>query len=284
MSTKEPLYPHQIVPLLLTFIVLAAGIGMLYLEIISLNHLLPSHAPISIGIRWPDILVGLTIYLKTSIDFAIFIGRLMDRYPGWKHRIAIEIGTALGNILGTLVILLLWALFRDITILMAIMVIVASLVLLRMAEDGLDHVKDEEGKYKISFGGFEFWLERILASINKMVAPMLSKILPHSNVNENTNRSWWGLLLLSFTVPFILGLDDFAGYVPLFNIINVFGFAIGVFTGHTILSIALFLSPKHTIRLVKHPIISFIGSLAFIGLAIWGLYEAYHLIAEAIIH
>lgn len=277
---REPFYPNQIVPLVLTTVVLAAGAAILYLQIMLINRFVPAAQPISTTIRWGDIVVGLTIYLKTAIDFAIFIGRLMDEYPGWKNRIAIEIGTALGNILGTLVILLLWAIFKEIVILMAAMVIIASFVLLRMAEDGLEHVKDEEGKYKISFGGVEHWLERVLQNINQTVAPVLSKLIPHTKIKRQASLNFWGLLGVSFTVPFILGLDDFAGYVPLFNVINVYGFAIGVFTGHTILNIALFLSPRLTIRIVKHPVISFIGSLAFIGLALWGFTEAYHLLAS----
>lgn len=83
---------------------------------------------------------------------------------------------------------------------------------------------------------------------------------------------------MSLTVPFILGLDDFAGYVPLFNIVNVFGFGIGVMLGHMILNIFLYISPKRTIRAVKNPIVSFVGSIAFIFLAVWGFIEAYKLL------
>ena len=81
------------------------------------------------------------------------------------------------------------------------------------------------------------------------------------------------LLLFSFSVPFILGLDDFAGYVPLFNIINVFGFSLGVIGAHMLLNIALFINPDATVKIVRNEWVSFIGSLAFIGLGIWGLIE-----------
>jgi hypothetical protein len=40
-----------------------------------------------------------------------------------------------------------------------------------------------------------------------------------------------------------------------------------------ILNMALFISPARTVRAVKNPYISFAGSLAFIGLAFWGLWE-----------
>ena len=263
------LFPDQVIPLALTVVVCCFGVFVLWVEINILNKFLITREAITTEVRWTDVLVGLTIYLKTSIDFAIFIGRLMSEYPGWKNRINIEIGTALGNIVGTLGILLLWDLFREIKILMAIMIFIAGLVLLRMAEDGLNHAKDFLFSQK---------LQRILLKINGIFDPLLDKIIPHSQMNKRARNGFWGLFLLSFSVPFILGLDDFAGYVPLFNVVNIFGFATGVFLGHMLLNIALFISPKTTTRLVKNYLISFVGSLVFIALAIWGFIEAGKLI------
>lgn len=276
--SREPFFPNQAIPLFLTLVVCGSGVLLLFLEILLLNHFVIAREAIIPTLHWPDILVGITIYLKTSIDFAIFIGRLMTKYPGWKNRIMIEIGTALGNIGGTLAILLLWDIFREVKALMALMITIAALVLLRMAEEGLEHVKDEEGKYKIHFGGIEIYLEKALQRFNRLVAPVLNRIVPQTSVSEGGVKGFVGLFLLACTVPFLLGLDDFAGYIPLFNIVNVFGFASGVFVGHMLLNIALFLSPSLTIRAVKNPIISFIGSIAFIGLALWGLFEAARLI------
>jgi hypothetical protein len=277
-ETKEPLYPNQVIPLSLTAVVFVVSTALLFGEILLLNRFVIARETILPVLRWPDVLVGITIYLKTSIDFAIFIGRLMSKYPGWKNRIMIEIGTALGNTLGTLVILLLWDLFREVRFLMALMITIAALVLLRLAEEGLEHVKDEEGKYKVSFGGVEHYLEKLLHTINTLVAPVLNKIVPRTDMKEGAKKTLFGLFMLSFSIPFILGLDDFAGYIPLFNVVNVFGFGTGVFLGHMLLNIALFISPKMTIKAVKHPIISFFGSIAFIGLAVWGFVEVAHLI------
>ncbi|MBI4836745.1 MAG: hypothetical protein HY817_05830 [Candidatus Abawacabacteria bacterium] len=275
---KSPFYPDQFIPLLLTVVICIVGVGILTGQIYLMNYLIGGQEKIVPLLRWQDILVGITIYLKTAIDFAIFIGRLMAHYPGWKNRIMIEIGTALGNILGTLVILLLWDIFREVKLLMATMIIIAGLVLLRLAEEGLEHVKDEEGKYKINFGGIEHWLEKVLIRFNRFVAPVLNKVVPHTNIREQKKTGYWPLFVLAFSVPFILGLDDFAGYIPLFNVVNVVGFATGVFVGHMVLNIALFISPQTTIKVVKNPIISFLGSLAFIAIAIWGFVEAWHLI------
>jgi hypothetical protein len=118
----------------------------------------------------------------------------------------------------------------------------------------------------------------VLAKVNAVIDPFLSKIVPSNKLSIQTKRSLLALLTMAFTIPFILGLDDFAGYVPLFNIVNVFGFSIGVFLGHAILLTFLFLSPARTTRVVKNALISVIGSIAFIVLAGWGIFEAFKLL------
>jgi hypothetical protein len=130
---------EQIIPLALTVVIFAALVGLLFVEVNLLNRV--SASEIVTHIRWGDILIGLTIYLKTSVDFAIFIGNLMHTFPGWKNRIAIEIGTSCGNAIGTFIILAIWNFFREVNWLLALMIFIASLVLLRMAEDGIEHAR-----------------------------------------------------------------------------------------------------------------------------------------------
>src|SRR3990167_3904370 len=103
---KSRVSMDQLLPLALTVVILVLLSGILWGEIILLNQF--TSQKILTDIRWSDVLVGLTIYLKTSIDFAIFMGNLMHANPGWKNRIAIEIGTAVGNASGTLIILAIW--------------------------------------------------------------------------------------------------------------------------------------------------------------------------------
>ncbi len=250
--------------------------GFLFLEIILLNHF--TSDDISLHIRLGDILIGLTIYLKTSIDFAIFIGRLMEKSPGLKGRIGIEIGTAVGNAAGTFGILLVWTFFKEVDWLLGIMIFVAALVLIRLAQDGLEHIDSDNPSYPAPFRASIKAFDSTLRFINKGLDPVLSRIIPSRSLAVTKRVGLWSLLTLAFTVPFILGLDDFAGYVPLFNVVNVFGFAIGVFVGHMILNIFLYISPKRTIAIVKNPIISLLGSIAFIVLAGWGLIEAFKLL------
>jgi len=268
-------FVEQGVPLVLTSIVFFFFSTVLYLLILLLNTSGSKH--ILTVIRFADVLVGMTIYLKTSVDFAIFIGNLMVAYPGWKNRIAIEVGTAAGNALGTCIILTIWNYFREVRWLLGIMIVVAALVLFKLAEDGLAHTKDKGVRVSPTLHAIANKFGLFLSGINRATHPILRLILPNLTMMPEVNKSWMGLFVTSLSVPFILGLDDFAGYVPVFNIVNVFGFSLGVLAGHMVLNIFLFLSPQKTIRVVKNPLISFLGSVAFVGLALWGIYEAIHL-------
>jgi hypothetical protein len=255
-------------------VVLIVLSGLFYLEIVGLNSLPLNGPKISTVINPVDVLVGLTIYLKTSIDFALLIGILMQKYPGLKNRYMIEIGTAVGNALGTSIVLAIWVLFKEVSILLGIMVLLASLVLFEMAHSSLEHVHEENTLRGIRLR-FVYSLEKLLAPILFVITPVLSKVMPSVTMNSETKaKSAWGLFITAFTIPFILGLDDFAGYVPLFQAVNVFGFGIGVFAGHCILNILLFINPEATVRVIKNPNIAILGSLAFIGLGAFGLFEA----------
>lgn len=267
---------EQSIALTLTVITCLFMVLLLTGEIHLLNKV--TSDDIVLHIRLSDIVVGMTIYLKTAIDFAIFIGRLMSHNKGLKGRIGIEIGTALGNAVGTFAILAIWTFFKEVNWLLAIMVFIAALVLFRLAQDGLEHVDHEDTKYPKWFRASVKQFERIVTRLNQITNPVLSRIVPSHSLKAKTSKTLVGLLVMSFTVPFLLGLDDFAGYVPLFNIVNVYGFAIGVFVGHMILNIFLYLSPKRTIAAVKNPIISLLGSIAFVILAVWGIIEALKLV------
>ncbi|MES2953751.1 MAG: hypothetical protein V4674_04310 [Patescibacteria group bacterium] len=267
---------EQVLPVLATIVVCAFLVGVLFLEILFLNQF--TTTDILLSFRWVDVLVGLTIYLKTSIDFAIFIGHLMHDNAGWKSRLSIEIGTAFGNAAGTFAVLAVWTFFKEVKWLLALMIFLAALVLFKLAEQSLEHAKDEDDRYPNWFRRTVFYFELWLGRFNRLVAPVLKYVVPSISMKSAKRTGFWSLLAFSFTVPFILGLDDFAGYVPLFSVVNVFGFGIGVFVGHMLLNMLLYISPAHTIKVVKNPIISLIGSFVFVGLGIWGISEVAHLI------
>lgn len=276
---RGTLFQRQFLPVSLTAVACVFVIGLIYGEIRILNHFTTND--LSLIVRWQDVLIGLTVYLKTSIDFAIFMGNLMHDNGGWKNRIGIELGTALGHAFGTMVVLLIWVLFKEVDWLLAIMILLAAIVLFRLAEDGLAHATHTDHEYPAFFRHSIHALDVFLKRINWFTGPLVRLILPDVTPNAGAKKSLWALFFFAISIPFVLGLDDFAGYVPLFSIVNVFGFAIGAFVAHALLNMFLYLSPERTTRAVRNPIIAFVGSLAFIGLAVWGLYEAIHLLAGA---
>ncbi|EKD87396.1 MAG: hypothetical protein ACD_36C00100G0001 [uncultured bacterium] len=260
---RSPLL-SQLIPLSLTLVVFIIFVALLHAVLLLFNRI-PQAEYVRLTPRWYDIAVGATIYLKTSIDFAIFMGRLMASNPGWRNRIAIEIGTAAGNTIGTIAIIGLWVVFKNVELLLAGMVFIASLVLFELANGSLEHIKNRKLRKPLH------WFLRVVTRFTPKIGIDLS---------SRKNLPWWGLLGFSMSVPFILGLDDFAGYVPLFTVVNVYGFAIGVIGAHTLLNIALFLSPRRTIEAVRNEIVSFLGALAFIGLGIYGLVETVRILFE----
>lgn len=271
-TEKNHIWLEQVIPLSLTLAALLGLTGLLWLVITGLN-LLPLGDKISPVLHWGDILIGATIYLKTSVDFAIFMGRLMAGNPGWKNRVAIELGTALGNALGTILILTVWIFFKEIHWLLGLMIFLAALVLFELAAGGLEHLSAWQNESPGKREAYRI-LGKFLGAILKIIRPLTSRVLPDLRGKLNgKSLPWKHLLWFALTVPFLLGLDDFAGYVPLFNLVNVFGFSVGVLAAHTALNIALFINPGKTAAAVRNAWISFFGTLAFIALAFWGLIE-----------
>lgn len=264
----------QLIPLVLTVVILDILLAILHASLFLFNQI-PGTIPILLVIRPQDVIIGATIYLKTEIDFTILIGRLMETYPGWRNRVALEIGSALGNAGGTILIIGLWLFLKHIDFLLALMVVIASLVLFELAHSGLEYLtswNSESGVKKWLYMG----LNKFLNATGKVINPLLFHIIPNlgASLRGKEGLSWTRLAGFATQIPFILGLDDFAGYVPLFNVVNIYGFAAGVIGAHTLLNICLFLSPARTIASVKNEYVSFIGTLAFIGLGIYGLVEA----------
>jgi hypothetical protein len=266
---------EQVLPIFLTFLTFLALATLLYGLLLILSSFNPTQ-PIILDFRRREVIFGIIIYLKTAVDFAIFIGNLMKSNPGWKKRIAIELGTAIGNGLGTFLILIIWTLFRSIPPLMIIMIFIASVVLLRMAQESFEEfLKQKQSFIKLKMP--VSLLQDQLNLVNKIFRPILKYVVPSLSLTKTKKLSFINLIVFSLTIPFVLGLDDFAGYIPLFSLVNVFGFAIGVLLGHMILTIGLFAFPNKTVEVVKHPIVLIVGGLAFIGLGLYGFWETFHI-------
>src|SRR5580693_4782522 len=126
---KTNLFYQQAIPISLTMVVFAALSTALFFLIQILNKFVPANQAVLVRFHWTDILAGMFVYFKTSVDFTLFIGRLMQSNQGWRKRIAIEIGTALGNAVSTMLVLCLWVIFKELRFLLGLMTFVAALVL-----------------------------------------------------------------------------------------------------------------------------------------------------------
>ena len=275
----KKIFVHQLVPILLTFITFLVLSTMLYGLLLLLNSIFVQNQ-IILDFRKKDVLIGIAVYLKTAIDFAIFIGNLMKTNPGWKKRVAIELGTAIGNAFGTFLILTLWVVFKQVPILMAVMVFIASVVLFRMAQESFEEFLKQKNSF-IKMRRPAYLLQSQLNFVNKIFRPILRFFVPNLSLKAK-KLSFLNLVVFSFTIPFILGLDDFAGYISLFSIINVFGFALGIMIGHMLLNIGLFAIPKKTVEIVTHPFVLIGGGFAFILLGGWGFIEVIRILFSSV--
>lgn len=278
----KKIFIEQLVPIILTVITFLILSTLLYGFLLFLNSFLLQNQVI-LDFRKRDVLIGIAVYLKTAIDFAIFIGNLMRTNPGWKKRIAIELGTAVGNAFGTFLVLTVWIFFKQIPILMAGMIFIASIILLRMAQESLQEFLQQKKSF-IKMRMPVYLLQDQLNFINKLFRPILGFFVPDLKLTRAKKLSFTNLIVFSFTIPFVLGLDDFAGYISLFSIINVFGFALGVLLGHMLLNIGLFAFSKKTVQIVTHPFVLIGGGFAFIVLGLWGFIETAKLLISLFVH
>jgi hypothetical protein len=278
----KKIFIQQLVPIILTVFTFLALSTLLYGLLLFLNSFLLQNQVI-LDFRKRDVLIGIAVYLKTAIDFAIFIGNLMRTNPGWKKRIAIELGTAIGNAFGTFLVLTVWIFFKQIPVLMAIMVFIASVVLFRMAQESFEEfLKQKKSFIKMRMPAY--LLQSQLNLVSKLFRPLIGFFVPNLNLTRAKKLTFANLIVFSFTIPFILGLDDFAGYISLFSIINVFGFALGVLAGHMLLNIGLFAFPKKTVQVVTHPFVLIGGGFAFIALGAWGFSETVRILFSLLAH
>ncbi len=263
---------EKFIPVLLsffTFFILSTCLYGVLLILDSLNL----QFPIILDFRKRELLFGILIFLKTAIDFAIFMGNLMHTNPGWKKKIAIAIGTSIGNAFGTFLVLIAWTLFKEIHILMILSILLSSIILLKLSEESFElFLKQKKSFIKIRMP--VNLLQNQLDLVNNLFRPLLKFFVPDLNLTRTKKLSFINLIIFSFTIPFVLGINDFAGYIPVFGHVNVFGFTLGVMFGHMLLTIGLFLIPKITLKIVKHPIVLIGGGLAFLGIGIFGFYEA----------
>ncbi len=109
---------------------------------------------------------------------------------------------------------------------------------------------------------FTFW-------IPELGSPKVKKM------NLKTLTTW------SFLLPFIIGLDDFVGYMGAMTIYNVFSLLVGIYFADILIDILIFVSPTFTKKMVESSILSILAAFAFIYLAYKSYSESFILLHES---
>lgn len=274
---KEPVLYAQLIPLSIALVSTVLFILILLGNTHILNRLFPVE-PIRFIFRPFDLALGLYLYVKTSVDFAVFIGAMMLSNPGWKNRVAVEWGTSLGNFLGTIVIIWLWSAFRTVGLIFeGIIVLLASFVLLELAAGSMERLKSAAWDQSDGIKKWFFRFATFFLNIRRITAPFL-KWMPDVKGAMSGRRlpNFRALFLYSFSVPFILGSDDFAGYISVFSVVNVLSFATGVLIGHGLLLAGMFAVPMTVETLMGNPWFSALAVTTFFAIFSIGTYDGAH--------
>ena len=212
--------------------------------------------------------LGVFIYLKTAVDYALFVGNLMSQNPGTKNRLLMNVGTQVGCFVGVTLILVLWAFFKELRWLMAGLLVLAAAVLFGLGDNSQDH-----------FEGLPTWLKRPLEWFFQVTRPLVERLtffMPDGELDPKPLFPW-PLFLVSMIIPFALGADDLAGYLALLTPGDAFGLLVGIYLGDALIDMALFLKPSWTVRVVTNPWVSYLGAWFFVGLGALSLYDAVRL-------
>lgn len=223
------------------------------------------HESLSTNFIWVQIGLGIFIYLKTAVDYALFVGMLIEKNEGLNKRIAMNVGTSLGCFVGVTAIVILWSFFREIHWLMFILLILAACVLFGLGDGSQEHFEEVDYRLRKPL--------EIFFKITRPVVEFLTFFMPDSEMKAKTFDTK-KLFIISAIIPFALGADDLAGYMTLLTPMNVLSLLIGIYFGDAIIDIALFWNRDFTVKIVKNKWVSYFGALFFVGLGIMSIYHA----------
>lgn len=256
----------QLLPLSISFGLFAVFV-ILTAGIIHLLNTLGFSQKLSLQIIWAQIGLGIFIYLKTAVDYAIFVGSLMEHNDGIPRRIAMNAGTSIGCFIGVSIIAVLWTFCKEIHWLMVILLVIAAMVLFKLGDGSQDH-----------FDSIPAWLRYPLAlffDLTRPIVKVLTWFMPSSELKSGA-LSVGRLFILSMIIPFALGADDLAGYMVLLTTGNIFSLLIGIYFGDAVIDAGLFANQELTVKIVKNRWVSYFGAIVFIALGIMSLVHAAH--------
>ena len=213
-----------------------------------------------------DIAIGFFLYFVTAIDYALIVGRMQVVNNGLKARFTMNVFTCLGCFVGVSFVLFLWGLAKEIDWLIIILLIFAGSVMVKLAYESLGYFRDAKSipstirTLSVKLIGFLHSLTQPLTFwIPELASPKIAKM------STKKLASW------AFLLPFIIGLDDFVGYMGAMTIYNVFSLLLGIYLADIVIDVLIFTSPKLTKKVVEGAILSLLASWAFLYL----MYKSY---------
>lgn len=225
-----------------------------------------------------DILVGFFLYFVTAVDYALVVGRMSIRNPGSRARLAMNVFTCVGCFVGVSLVLLLWGFAKEVPGIILPLLIFAGSVMVKLAYEGREYFE-----HSTSIWSWVRSLTMIILKVLYYPTRIFTYWIPELSSPKVESLSVRKLAVWSFVLPFIIGLDDFIGYMGAMTIYNVFSLLIGIYLADIFIDILIFISPALTRKVVENAILSLLAAYAFLYLAYKSFSESI-LIAEESYH
>ena len=210
---------NQLIPITVSLGFFVVFVGLTYLVLQVLNGFDSLTQKFVLGVSLTNVLLGMLIYLKTAVDYAIFVGLLMDKNEGTAKRIAMNAGTSVGAFIGVTLIVVLWSFFKEIPWLMAGLLVLAGAVLFSLGDTSQEHFQQVPRKLRRPL--------ELFFDFHRPIVNALTFFMPDGDFKPKTMKVW-PLFFFSGFLPFLLGADDLAGYMTLITTTNIFGLLIGI--------------------------------------------------------
>jgi hypothetical protein len=222
-----------------------------------------------------DVGVGFFLYFVTAVDYALIVGRMQVTNSGSKARFVMNVFTCLGCFMGVSLVLFLWGFAKEIDWLITAMLIFAGSVMIKLAFEGIEYFRNDAQIWR----PLRLGMAELLTFLHHFTEG-LTFWIPELGSPKIERMSLVKLAKWSFLLPFIIGLDDFVGYMGAMTVYNVFSLLIGIFFADAFIDVLIFTSPKLTKKLVESALLSLLASFAFLYL----MYQSYAEAAKLVLH
>ena len=213
-----------------------------------------------------DVAVGFFLYFVTAIDYALVVGRMQSINNGLKARFTMNVFTCLGCFVGVTFVLFLWGLAKEIDWLIVALLFFAGSVMVKLAFESLEYFQEAKNIPPL----FRTLSIKIITFLHDLTKP-LTFWIPELASPKIAKMPIKKLASWAFLLPFIIGLDDFIGYMGAMTIYNVFSLLLGIYVADIVIDVLIFTSPKLTKKVVEGAILSLLASWAFLYL----MYKSY---------